>query len=99
MFSLLREECKSNSTDDLTVVQKFNEYFGHNNDFIYVKNNPNVFGINHFSGKIKYDGTKLLSKCKDFISKNMIECLQKSDDFFIADLFSFLPLPNGSFSK
>jgi hypothetical protein len=29
----------------------------------------------------------------------MIECLQKSDDSFIADLFSFLPLPNGSFSK
>jgi chitin synthase len=97
VFNLLKDECKS--TDDSPITQKLNEYFGHNSDYIAGKNNAQFFGINHYSGKVRYDEKSLLSKCKDFLSKNMIECLQKSGDHFVSDLFSFMPLPNGSFSN
>lgn len=58
-----------------------------------------AFGINHTSGKVKYSAKNMVVKCRDFLSKNIIECLQKSDDIFISDLFMALPAPNGSFSK
>lgn len=58
-----------------------------------------TFGINHTFGKVKYSAQNMIFKCRDFLSKNIIECLQKSDDVFISDLFVALPAPNGSFSK
>jgi myosin heavy subunit len=80
-------------------VQKLNEYFGHNSEFIAIKNSPINFGINHHAGRVKYTGTNILDKCKEFLTKNLIECLQKSEDYFVADLFLSMPTPNGSFSK
>ena len=98
-----------------SVIHKLNEYFGHNSDFVSSRTSSSstsnlanaasggasnhFFGINHFAGKVKYDARGLVSKCKDHLSKNVIECLQKSGDHFVADLFSFMPLPNGSFSN
>ncbi|CAF0706559.1 unnamed protein product [Brachionus calyciflorus] len=99
IFSLLREECKSNLSDDSEFVQKLNEYFGHNSDYVAFKSNPLNFGINHSAGKVKYNAKSMISKSKDFLSKNIIECLQKSDDTFISDLFVALPSPNGCFSN
>ncbi len=80
-------------------MQKLNDYFGHHGDFIQIKNNSSSFGISHFAGKVKYDVYNFLNQSKDFLSKNIIECLQKSDDHFVADLFSNLPSPTGCYSN
>ena len=58
-----------------------------------------TFGVQHYTGKVRYEEKGLIVKCKDYLSKNVIECLQKSGDHFVADLFSFMPLPNGSYSN
>ncbi len=101
MFNILKEECKSqsNGEDDTVFVQKMNDYFGHNTDFIYFKNKPFNFGLNHYAGKTKYTGENFLNKCKEFLSKSLVDCLQKSEDMFVSDLFTAMPAPNGSFSK
>ena len=114
MFNLLKDECKTPiDSSSASVIHKLNEYFGHNSDFVSSRTSSSstsnlatasgpsnhFFGINHFAGKVKYDARGLVSKCKDHLSKNVIECLQKSGDHFVADLFSFMPLPNGSFSN
>ena len=109
VFNLLKDECKTPIDSSSSVIHKLNEYFGHNSDFISSKTSStsnlanggsaNFFGINHFAGKVRYDARGLVSKCKDHLSKNVIECLQKSGDHFVADLFSFMPLPNGSYSN
>jgi myosin heavy subunit len=95
----LKDECKKPNSDAATFVQKLNDYFGHDNDFIPIKNAPNQFGVNHYAGKVKYIVKDFLSTNRDNVSKNIIECLQRSEDNFISDLFLTLPLPNGSYSK
>lgn len=99
MFNLLKDECKSSEPDEMSFVQKLNEYFGHHNDFVPNKSDPSCFGVNHYSGKVRYHSKDMMIKCKDYMSKNIIECFQKSDDHFISDLFLALPTPTGSFSK
>jgi myosin heavy subunit len=102
LLSILKDESKTFDSDDRKCVDKFNDYFNHNDDFISSSNNkqnPPSFGLVHTHGKIKYNATKILDKFRDYFCKSLAECLQKSDDHFIADLFSTLPSPNGSFSK
>lgn len=88
----------------MSVVQKLNEYFGHNSEYITMKSNnsgqrSNSFGINHYAGKVKYDAANMLNKCRENLTKGVIECLQKSDDVFVSDLFASVSLPTGSFAK
>jgi myosin heavy subunit len=101
LFNILKEECKSqsNGEDDTVFVQKLNDYFGHNTDYIHFKNKPFNFGLNHYTGKTRYNGEEFLTKSKEFLSKNLIDCLQKSEDIFVSDLLTAMPAPNGSFSK
>ena len=105
MFNILKEECKiSNNTneDNLNVVQKLNEYFGHNSEYITIKSGGQTatsFGVNHYAGKVKYEANNMLNKCRDVLAKNVLDCMQKSEDVFVGDLFASVSLPNGSFSK
>lgn len=102
ILSILKDESKSFDSDDRKCVEKFNDYFKHNDDFISSPDNKQKqinFGIVHTHGKVKYNATKILDKFRDYFCKSLSECLQKSSDNFIADLFTTLPSPNGSFSK
>ena len=86
------------------IKEEFNEYFNRHTDYIAYKNDSggsstSSFDIVHYAGKVKYDGTNIAAKSKDILCKCLIECMQKSEDNFISDLFLALPAPNGSFSK
>lgn len=85
----------------MSVVQKLNEYFGHNSEYITIKNGQKStsFGINHYAGKVKYEAANMLNKCRETLHKSVLECLQRSEDVFISDLFTSVALPNGSYSK
>lgn len=99
-MNILKEESKSQYSDDEKCIEKFNEYFTHNPEYVtYKQANSINFGISHSSGKVKYDATKILTKSRDYLCKSIVECLQKSGDNFVSDLFMTLPAPNGSFSK
>ena len=99
VFNVLKDSCKQSVVDEAAFVQNLKEYFGHHSEFISSKSNALSFGINHFAGKVKYDSSRFLQKSKEAISKNVFECLQKSQDFFIVDLFLGVPMSNGSFAK
>lgn len=86
----------------MSVIQKLNEYFGHNSEYIAIKSNAQKstsFGISHYAGKVKYEASNILNKCRETLPKSAIDCLQKSGDVLISDLFASMPLPNGTFSK
>ena len=102
IFNMLKDECKLATDESHALLsQKLAEYFGHHADFMASKNGAGAatFGVQHYAGKVRYEEKGLIVKCKDYLSKNVIECLQKSGDHFVADLFSFMPLPNGSYSN
>ncbi len=100
LFNVIKEECKSSDSDDTTCVEKLNEYFHHHADYInYKQQVPTSFGINHYAGKVKYEARNILAKNRDSLCKSVIECMQKSEDNFISDIFMALPAPNGSFSR
>ena len=60
---------------------------------------PTSFGISHYAGKVKYDARHLVDLSKDHISRSLVECLQRSDEPFVAYLFASLPAPNGSYAN
>ena len=99
LFNVLKDACKSAESDDLSVVQKFNEYFGHHSDYVAHKSHPENFSVLHYAAKVKYNGKMILSKSRENLSKETLECLQKSEDSFVVDLFSSIPGTNGNFSK
>ncbi len=99
ILNILKDACKVCEYDDAAFVQNLKDYFGHHSEFSVSKSNPLSFTVNHFAGKVRYDGTKFLSKSKEALSKSVFECLQKSQDNFLADFFANFPLPNGSYSK
>ena len=97
---MIKEECKLSDSDDTQCVEKLNEYFQHHADFInYKQKHPTSFGISHYAGKVKYESKNILAKNREYLCKSIIECMQKSEDNFIADIFMALPAPNGSFSR
>ena len=97
---MIKEECKISNSNDSTCVEKLNGYFQHHNDYInYKQQIPTSFGINHYAGKVKYEAKNFLIKNRESLCKSIIECMQKSEDNFVADIFMALPAPNGSFSR
>ena len=96
---MLKDSCKSIKSDDSSFIQKLNEYFSHHSDYIQNKTNMNSFSINHCYGRVKYNTNKFVSKSREVLTKNVFECLKKSRDTMVADLFTSLPSPDGSFSK
>lgn len=90
IFDLLKTECEMivNSPDSL--VYRVNEYFGHTITTSSKMTNVNsscFFPINHFFGKVRYDARGLISKCRDNLSENVINCLLNSQDIFVSNLF------------
>jgi len=101
LLNILKDTSKASSKhgDDALLVQEFKEYFGHYNEYIPSKTGSVGFGINHFNGRVKYDARNFVDQAKEAISLNVFECLQKSQDHFIADLFTGMPMANGSFKN
>jgi chitin synthase len=101
VLNILKDACKTapHKGEDALLAQNLKEYFGHYSEFIPSKSGGISFGIDHFSGKVKYDARNLLEQCKESISMNVFDCLQKSQDHFISDLFGVSPLANGSFTE
>ncbi len=89
---MLKDSCKLSEYEAASFVQTQKDYFGHHSEFVVSKNNSLNFTINHFAGKVKYDGSRLLDKAKEALSKNVFDCLQKRQDIFIADLFTNIPV-------
>jgi myosin heavy subunit len=99
IFNIIKEECRMSNSDDIKCVEKLNEYFHHHSNYITFKQNNLNFGVSHFAGKVRYSAARFLSKNKETLLKTVLECMQKSDDHFVSDMFMALPGPNGSFSK
>jgi len=73
--------------EDQLLVQNLKEYFGHYSEFIPSRSGGISFGVEHCGGKVKYDARNFVEQAKETISLNVFECLQRSEDHFLADLF------------
>ena len=86
----MKDSAKSSTDneDNALFVQKLKQYFGHYSQYVPSKTNNVSFSINHVNGKVRYDARNFLDKSKEALSSNIFDCLQRSEDHFIADLFS-----------
>jgi len=89
LLNILKDSCKvaSHKGEDQLLVQNLKEYFGHCSEFIPTRSGEISFGVEHIGGKVKYDARNFVDQAKETIGMNVFECLQKSGDNFVADLF------------
>ena len=88
-MNILKDSCKTapHRDEDALLVQNLKEYFGHYSEFIPSKSGGSSFGIGHVNGKVKYDVKNFLDQAKESLSMNIFECMQRSQDHFVVDLF------------
>lgn len=101
LLSILKDTAKTSSEkeDEILFVQKLKQYFGHYSEFVPSNSSSSGFSIKHSAGKISYSTGHFLERSKEPLSSNLFDCMQKSSDHFILDLFSGSSLPNGSFEN
>eukprot|EP00397_Hematodinium_sp_SG-2012_P000332 GEMP01000332.1.p1 GENE.GEMP01000332.1~~GEMP01000332.1.p1 ORF type:complete len:1868 (+),score=475.57 GEMP01000332.1:93-5696(+) len=78
IFALLNEECRMPKGSDATFVSKLVREHQGSTRFASVKLKPGSFQINHFAGKVQYNGDNFLAKNKDQMSVDLIDCVTAS---------------------
>jgi len=87
IFAILDEECVVPQGSDQGFCNKIiKQHKGHRR-FDEIKTKPTWFVIKHFAGPVNYCTLQFLDKNKDQLSNDLIECMGKSGNEFISNLF------------
>jgi myosin heavy subunit len=88
MFSLLDEESRFPQGCDSSLLVKWNDQFNKHPNYKPDIREDMQFTIKHYAGKVIYDATGFLEKNRDNFSENLKDCLLRSRNEFISDLFN-----------
>ncbi|KAL5005175.1 hypothetical protein ScPMuIL_018631 [Solemya velum] len=88
LLSLLDEETHFPKGTDLSFVEKLNVHLARNPHYEKTSRSNSVkFVINHYAGKVTYDGSGWLEKNRDTLPNGVMEILQSSKNGLVKMIF------------
>jgi len=87
IFAILDEECMVPQGSDQGFCNKLMKQHKGHRRFDEIKQKSNWFIVKHFAGPVNYCTEGFLDKNKDQLSNDIIECMGKSSNPFVVNLF------------
>ncbi|KAL3836174.1 hypothetical protein ACJMK2_021616 [Sinanodonta woodiana] len=99
ILATLDEQSKIQYGTDESFVRQLNTSYGQSKFYTQSKSNQPEFTISHFAGQVMYTATGFIEKNRDLLNKELKECMKRSSDEFISDLFKVKKGPTGTISE
>ncbi|KAL3836165.1 hypothetical protein ACJMK2_021607 [Sinanodonta woodiana] len=87
VLSHLDEHSRLQQGTDMSFVRQLNDNYMNNELFSRSQSNEVEFAIKHFAGKVLYNTKGFIEKNRDLLNDELEECMKRSTDGFISDLF------------
>ncbi|XP_022286281.2 unconventional myosin-Ic-like [Crassostrea virginica] len=87
VFAILEDECRLQTSTDVSFVDHMNKEFGKNDVYKRCKSRDPVFTIEHYAGQVTYNAFGFLEKNRETLGVNFISLMQNSHNWLINEIF------------